>query len=99
LREQLLLKRLGRGRHDDALPRLERRDQIREALAGAGTRLRDEVFAAREGALDGHGKGSLLRPRFVAGQRRGERAARAECVSHGCRSYATERMFPWDHVQ
>src|SRR4029078_9688828 len=35
LGQELLLKRLGRGGDDDAPPGLERRDQVREALAGA----------------------------------------------------------------
>ena len=51
--EQLFLQRLRRGRDDDPLPRLERRDEVGEALADAGAGLGDEVLADRERVLDG----------------------------------------------
>jgi hypothetical protein len=99
VREQLLLERLRRRRDDHSLSRLERRDQVREALAGACARLRDEVLARRERALDGRGEGGLLRPRLVPRQRGGQRSGRAESVSHGRRSYASERTFPRDALR
>ena len=46
--KQLLLKRLGRGGHHDPQPRLERGQEIGEALADAGAGLGDEVPAGRE---------------------------------------------------
>ncbi len=94
LREQLLLQRLGRGRDDDALTGLERRDQIGEALPRAGARLGHEVLAGRERPLDSRRERSLLRPGLVAGKRRGQRAGRAEGIIHGCTGYASERLFP-----
>ena len=92
LAEQLFLERLRRRRDDDALARLERRDQVREALADAGSRLGDEVLAEGERALDRSGKRRLLGARLVLGQRVLERAAGAEDVdlrpqrtrSNGC---------------
>ena len=91
--EQLLLQRLRRRRDDDALPRLERRDQVAEALARARSRLGDQVLARRERLLDGPRERGLLGPRLEAGKRGGERAGRAECVAHSPRGYASERMF------
>ena len=82
LREQLLLERLGRGRDDDPPPRLERRDEVGEALADAGARLGDEVLAGRERVLDAGGERGLLAPRLVVGKRMRERAAGAEDVLH-----------------
>jgi hypothetical protein len=83
LRQELLLERLRRGRDDDALTRLERRDQVREALPRPGAGLREEVLARRERMLDRDGERGLLGPRLVGGERGGERAARPEDVLHG----------------
>ena len=69
LREQLLLERLRRGGDDDAAPRLERRHEVREALADAGAGLGDEVLAGRERVLDAGGERSLLGPRLEVGKR------------------------------
>ena len=80
--QELLLQRLRRGRDDHALARLERRDQVGEALADAGARLGDEMLAGREGELDRAGERSLLRPRLVVGERARQRAAGAEDVVH-----------------
>ena len=92
LAEELLLERLRRGRDDDALSRLERRDQVGEALADARSGLGDEMLAGQEGVLDRSGERRLLRARLVLGQRALERAAGAEDVhlrpqrtrSNGC---------------
>ena len=82
LREQLLLERLGRGGDDHAAPRLERRDEIGEALADAGARLGDEMLAGRERVLDAGCERGLLAPRLVLGERMRERPAGAEDVLH-----------------
>ena len=96
LAEQLLLQRLRRGRDDDALSRLERRDQVGEALADAGPGLGDEMLADGEGVFDRGGERRLLGARLVLGQRALERAAGAEDVhlrpqrtrSNGCSPWA-----------
>ena len=82
VREQLLLERLRRRRDDDALPGLERRDQVREALPHAGPGLREQVPPGRERMLDRGRERSLLGPRLVAGQGRFEAAARGEEAVH-----------------
>jgi hypothetical protein len=82
LGEQLLLQGLRRRRDDHPPPGLERRDQVREALAGPRPCLRDEVLAARERALDRVRERSLLRPGLEAGQGAGESAAGAEGRVH-----------------
>ena len=93
LREQLLLERLRRGRDDDALPRLERRQQVREALAGSRPGLREQVPPRVEGALDGRRERRLLGPRLEARQHAREPAVRSEDRVHPRGVYAGERMF------
>ena len=73
--KELLLQRLRRGRDDHPLPRLEGRQQVREALADARPGLRNEVPAGGERTLDGRREGGLLRPRLELRQRLRERAA------------------------
>ena len=82
LAEQLLLQRLGRGGDDDAPPRLERRHEIREALADTGAGLGDEVLAGRERVLDRRRERGLFAPRLVVGKRMRERPTGAEDVLH-----------------
>ena len=82
LREELLLECLGRGGDDDAAPRLERRHEIRKALADAGARLRDEMLAGFERVLDARRERGLLAPRLVPGKRMRERPSGAEDVLH-----------------
>ena len=80
--EQLLLERLRRGRDDDALPRLERGQQVGEALPRAGAGFGDEVLARRERELDRSRKRSLLRPGLEARERGGEGTAGTKRVVH-----------------
>ena len=82
LREKLLLECLRRGRDDHAAPRLERRHEIRKALADAGAGLRDEMLAGLERVLDARRERGLLTPRLVPGKRMRERPSGAEDVLH-----------------
>jgi hypothetical protein len=82
LRQQLLLERLRRRRHDDAEARVERRDKVREALAGPGAGFRDEVAPVRERTGDRGGERGLLVARLVRGQGLGQTAAGGEDVVH-----------------
>ncbi len=91
--EQLFLQRLRRRCHDDPQPRLERRQQVGEALPDAGPGFGDEVPACGERSLHGVCQGGLLGPRLEAGQDLRERAADAEVIGHGRSAYASERMF------
>ena len=102
LGEQLLLKRLRRRGHDDAAARLEGRDQVGEALAGTGSRLRQQVFLAGERALDGACEGELLLAMLVARDDGGkalervhaDRLCRASAVIPRVESLPT----PWPRV-
>ena len=80
--QELLLQRLRRRRDDDALTRLERRQEVREALPDARARLGDEVLTRREGVFDRARQRGLLRPRLVLGQGALERATGAEDLLH-----------------
>ena len=82
LREQLLLQRLRRGRDDDPAARLQRRDEIGEALPGPCARFGKQVLARPEGVGHGPGELGLLRPRLVAEQDLSDRAPDAEDVFH-----------------
>ena len=76
--EKLVLKRLRPGRHDDLAAREQRRDQIREGLAGSGAGFGDELttFANRAGDRFGHRQ--LFGPQPVRGKLACERTVRAE---------------------
>jgi hypothetical protein len=52
LEEELFLQGLGAGRHDDALPRHQRGNQVRERFSGTGTGLDDQVPAIGNRAFD-----------------------------------------------
>ena len=78
LGQQLLLERLRRRRDDDPLSGLERRDQVRQALADPGAGLREQVLATLEGVCDLLRERSLLGPRLVAGKGGGQPPAAAE---------------------
>ena len=80
---------------EDPLSGLERRQQIREALADARPGLGDEVPAAGERHLDRVGERRLLGARLELGQGAGEAAAGTELFVHRRQAYATERMFPF----
>ena len=76
--EELVLQRLG-ARGDDHLAAVEqRRNEVREGLAGAGAGLGDQRLALRNRAGDGVGHRQLLRAKTEAAQRPGERAAGRE---------------------
>ena len=64
--------------------------QVGEALAGARARLRDEVLARRERALDRRRERSLLGPRLEAGERRRQAPAGPKCVHCTSGAYASE---------
>ena len=68
-KEELVLKRLGASRDDDALARAKCGEQVSQGLPGAGPRFDDEVAAFFEGALDGLGHGQLAGTKLV-GERR-----------------------------
>ena len=97
LAEQLLLQRLRGGGDDDPLSGLERRQQIREALADARPGLGDEVPAAGERHLDRVGERRLLGARLELGQGAGKRAAGTEVLVHGPSSVRnrTDVPLPW----
>ena len=82
LREQLLLERLRRRRHDHAATGGERRDEVREALAGARARFGKQMRARVERVGDGLGELGLLRARLVARQDLRERASGSEHGVH-----------------
>ena len=84
-RQELLLQRLRRCRHDHALAGKERRDEVGEALAGARARFRHEVVAALERARDLGRERLLLGPRLEAGERAGQPASGSEEGIHGGR--------------
>jgi len=86
--QQLLLQRLGRRRDDHALPRLEGRDQVREALTGAGACLREQMLAAGQCVRDRSGEHGLLGSGLVAGEHPLEAAAGAEECFHECKRTA-----------
>ena len=64
-------------------PELERRDQVGEALAGAGPRLGEQVLAARERVGDRGRERGLLGARLEAGERLGQAAVGSEERIHG----------------
>ncbi len=78
LREQLLLQGLRRRGDYDALARVERRNQVGQALADTGARLREEVLAALEGVGDLLRERSLLGPGLESGERGGQPPAGTE---------------------
>ena len=71
--EQLVLQGLGTGRDDDLAPRLQRRHQVGEGLAGAGTGLGHQCQVAGDGLCYALRHLQLLRPRTKAGHGGGER--------------------------
>ncbi len=83
LRQQLLLKRLGRGRDHDTTAGRERGHEIREALPRAGACLCEQVPTVRERPFDRVGELGLLLAGLVPIQHPGERTARSEHFTHG----------------
>jgi hypothetical protein len=77
-------------------PRVERRDQVREALAGARARLGQEVLTACECRLDGNRKRRLLGARLVAREDLLEPAVGAEDRIHREQAYGAAR--PEEHL-
>ena len=86
LEKKLLLKVLRAGGNDDPLAREQRRDQVRERLAGARARLDDQVALIGERRFDGFGHLDLSRPELVIRMPLGERAAAGEELSGACRT-------------
>jgi hypothetical protein len=82
LRQELLLERLRRGRDDEAEPRVERRDEVGEALARPRARLREQVRSPAERSLDGRGQLALLLARLVSVKDAREATGRSEHVFH-----------------
>ena len=82
LGEQLLLESLRRRRHDYATAGRKRRHEVRETLAGAGTRFCEQVLACLERVGDCLGQLSLLRARLVARQGVGEGPSGSEDGVH-----------------
>ena len=70
LRQQLLLERLGRGRDDDAAARVERGEEVAEALAGARAGLREQVLLGGERPRDRLRERELLGAVLVVGDDR-----------------------------
>ena len=70
--EELLLKILGAGGNDDALPRKDRRDQIGKSLSRSRAGLNNQVLSFAQGALDGFGHRKLALAIFVHGMPLGE---------------------------
>jgi hypothetical protein len=94
--EELILQRLGAGRYDDLAAVEQRRNEIRERLAGAGARFRDQRQALSDRARDGLRHCELLWPEPETGQRARERAAVAEDrgelrVRRACRHVLRQR--------
>ncbi len=83
LGQQLALERLGRRGDNHPPAGLERRQQIRQALAGARPGLCDEMLPRGKRGFDGGGERGLLGPGLEAGKGRGERSARGKRVVHG----------------
>ena len=82
LADELLLQADGVRGDDDAslgggTGGLDRRHEIREALADAGARLDHQVPRAAQGVGDGVGHAQLLGPRLVIRQAPGDCAVRA----------------------
>lgn len=80
--EQLLLQSLRRRRDDDPQAALDRRDQVREALAGPRARLREQMPAAGERVLDRLRERLLLRARLKPGETGRQSPARPEHRLH-----------------
>ena len=76
--EELVLQRLGAGGHDDLAAVEQRRHEVREGLAGAGSGLGDERRVRGDGLRDRLGHRQLLRTEAEAGERAGQQAAVAE---------------------
>jgi hypothetical protein len=73
--EELVLERLGPGRHDDLAAVEQRGHEVGERLAGAGAGFRHELRARCDGAADRLRHLELLRAEPEAGQRARQRAA------------------------
>ncbi len=67
---ELILQRLGRRGHDHPVARRDRRHEVGEGLAGAGTGLHDEVPPGVDRRLDEVGHALLARTLLGVGQRR-----------------------------
>ena len=80
---QLILQRAGAGRDDGLQSRQQRRNQIRERLAGAGAGLGQQHVAVFDGFGDRHRQLLLRRARREAGNFHGEHAAVAQRVAAG----------------
>ena len=78
----LILQRARSRRHHDALARLQRRDQIRERLAGTRARFDDQWPRVFKRARDGRGHRALLGTVFVIRNRALEPTAGCEQVDH-----------------
>ena len=76
--KQLVLQRARPGRDDDAASGQERRHEIGEGLAGAGSRLDDQRFAQGECTPDRRRHGGLLRAVGITGNDPRQRAVRTE---------------------
>ena len=85
LRQELLLERLRRRRHHDALAGEKGRQEVGQALSGARPRLCNEVVAAPERLGDFGGERLLLDARLEAGKSLGKAAGGSKVGIHGGR--------------
>ena len=76
--EELVLQRLGAGRDDDLAAGEERRDEVGEGLAGAGSCFGDQHAGRLDRLGDGVRHLHLAAALAIAGDRRGERPLRRE---------------------
>ncbi len=83
LGEELLLERLRRRRDDDAEPRVERGNQVGEALAGPGARLGQQMPPPRDRERDRLRQLGLLLARLEPVEDPRQRPVRSEHVPHG----------------
>ena len=83
LEEELFLQILGAGGNHHALAGENRRDQIRQRLAGAGAGFDNQVLLFGQRGFDGFGHGELPGAKFVVRVPFGKQSLTAKELAHG----------------